>query len=323
MIELPQNLDIDDYGSYADWVELCVLLEPAGSVSAAKIADVVRDAGLIGVAKNDLPRGDENFRDADVFSDEDAAERFALDVLAQIRNRAYLWNNEYPLALIGDRVNRACDNWQDAVTFTSLLLADISRGYPAAGIDMDPRSGFPRLFEKIVEACGRGLFRGRAARFGVPREPGWPIPVRDRIQKLGEGLGLLAQDLEGKVEPTSGDRGLDIAVRLGCGDDGPGTLVFLVQCATGKHWREKRGEPSLADWQDVLLWNAPLVRVVAIPWRLKTTQEYAENYRHFDAVILDRPRLVYGRPDRFLEGDTRTALANWCRGQIQKLPTLA
>ncbi len=322
MIELPRDLAIDDFGSFADWVELCALLEPSGIISAARVADVVRDASLVGIAKSDLPAGDVSFRDSDTLTDEDAAERFTEDVWAQLKMRARISSNSYPLAIEKDRLIRRYQAWHDAAGFTMLLVADLSRLYPDAAISIEPDSGFPRLFEKVVEACGRGLFRGSSARFGVPRDQDWPAQMERRIHTLGERLKLTLESLEGKIQSKVGDRGLDVAVRLSSGDDGPGTVVFLVQCATGKNWRGKRGEPSIPDWQNILQWNAHLLRVVAVPWRFKESREYAENYRHFDAVILDRMRLNCGWPDKFLEPNTKQLIRSWCEKQIKKLPTL-
>lgn len=322
MIELPHDVPINDLASFSDWVELCALLEPAGAVSAAKVADVIRDASLVGTAQSDLPTWDESFRDPDAFTDEEAAERFTEGIWGHLTYRAHISADSYPLAIEKDRVIRRYDSWQHTAGFMMLLVADASRFYPEAAISTEPSSGFPRLFEKVVEACGRGLFGGASVRFGVPRDPDWPRGIVQRINTLGERLSLKAESLEGKVKPISGDRGLDVAVRLSFGDDGPGTVVFLVQCATGKNWKVKRGEPSIAEWQDIFQWNAGLIRAIAVPWRLEAPSEYAQNFRHFDSIILDRMRLVCGCPDRFLDPSTRKLILSWCGKQIKKLPTL-
>jgi hypothetical protein len=95
-----------------------------------------------------------------------------------------------------------------------------------------------------------------------------------------------------------------------------------MQCATGKHWKNKRGEPSFADWNDILQWQAQLVRGVAIPWRLLRPGELVKTYRHFDAVILDRPRLAAGAPDNYITPSTKDAIIGWCDMQFKKLPVL-
>src|SRR5262249_38567337 len=130
----------------------------------------------------------------------------------------------------------------------------------------DSASG--RLFEKVVEASSRGLLRGAVMRFGWPIEPGWPLAINDRIQLLGSGLGLELETLRGKTKKTDKDRGLDVAGRISFGDEGAGTIVLLTQCAAGKHWRKKTGQPALQRWQHLIQWNAHLLRAVAIPWRL-------------------------------------------------------
>jgi hypothetical protein len=315
---------VADLSRFADWIELCVVVEEDGIISFAKFADIVRDAGLIGTSKNDIPIGDESFSDADNLSEEEAGERFAERVWEHLENRSRMLQDGYPLEIHGDRVIRRTASWTDSLCFVFLLIADLSRFYPDAKISTEPRSKFPLLFEKVVEACGRSLLKGASVRFGVPVEHGWPKNIKKRIDILGDRLALLVESLEGgKVKPKDQDRGLDVAARLSFGDDGPGTVVVLTQCATGKHWKKKRGEPSITAWQDILQWNAKLVRAVAVPWRLEGPSEFRENFRHFDgAVIFDRLRLARDNPDRSLNDDAKDSIASWCEAQIKKLPTL-
>lgn len=326
MFDLP-SIDVDDTVRLADWVELCALFESDGVISAADVADAIHDAGLLGGEPDDVFPDESSLVEEGDFSTDDAVERLADAAWEQLRDRATKAGQGYPFDVRGDSLQLNVSSWRAVPAFTMLLLADMSRSYRRLNAEIESESDSGRLFEKVVEAAQRGLLRGSAVRFGWPIEPGWPTPIDDRIGTLGERLGLEVESLQGKTRSNDKDRGLDVAARFSVGDDGPATFILLTQCATGKHWKEKRGEPALSDWRDMLRWDAQLLRAVAVTWRLDARIDrgfhYVRTYRHFDAVILDRPRLVAGTPDRFLEGDVKDQIVRWCEDQVVKLPGLS
>jgi hypothetical protein len=322
MFELPE-LTLDQIARVADWVELCALYEPGG-VSQAAVADVFHDSGMLGTEPSDFFLGDLTYIDQDTFSSDDATEWFAELVWQELANRQRTLNSGYPFATENSVATLSVPSWQDVPAFAMLLIADLSRSYGNVDIRIEPESGDARLFEKIVEAATRGLLRGTSVRFGWPIEPGWEKPIDNRIRQLGDALNLRVENLEGKTRPKDKDRGLDVVARLSFGDDGPGTILVLTQCATGQNWRQKHGEPAIADWRDILRWDGLLVRAVAVPWRLDESFNYVRTHRHFDAaIVLDRPRLLAGCPDRYLAETTQQKIRQWCKTQFAKIPTLS
>jgi len=325
MFDLP-NISVDSIGRFADWMEFCALFQRDGVVSRAKLADVVADCGLFGGTSADLPIGETSYRDSDDFSEDDATERFTDLVFEELQKRQTEEGMGYPFKVERESLNRLTSSWENIPAFAMLLLADISRSYQKIQVEIETNSEFSRLFEKVVESASKGLLRGPCVRFGWPKEPGWPTKINDRISILGEEIGLELEDLTGKTRAKDSDRGLDVVAQLSFGDTDAGTLFLLTQCATGKNWKKKRGEPSLTDWLDIFKWNAPLLRAIAIPWRLyKNTDsgfDRIRTYRHFEALILDRPRLVSGCPDLHLEPSVAVSIRKWCRAQIKKFPKL-
>lgn len=314
-----------DIARFADWVEFCTLIPEAGSVSREDAADIVNDSMLLGNLPGDLYPRDESFDDETAFSPHDDTELLIAQVWRELRLRAEIQKPGYPLTVLEHRVDRRRRDWREVPGFAMLLVMDLSRFYDCETI-VKPNTLVSRLFEKVVEASTQGLLGGTSVRFGVPIEAGWPTPIDDRIRKLGELLSLSVENLEGKTGPKDKDRGLDVVGRLSFGDDGPGTLFLLTQCATGKHWIKKSGEPSKKKWQNILNWNGELMRAIAVPWRLDEDTPPLTNYvrahAHFDALILDRPRLVSGNPDRRLTSEAKGEIAAWCEEQIQKFPRL-
>jgi hypothetical protein len=320
MYDLPQ-ITLDDLERFADWAELCALVDEPGVLSQTDVIDVVHDSGLLSALETDVFPSDVPLRDETQLSVDDSGDRFAETVWEELTSRSRKFKDAYPFTVGPDLLTRRFGAWENCAGYALLLIADISRHY-AAKVSLEPRSKFQFLFEKVVEACAKALFGGTSVRFGWPLENDWPKPINDRIQFFGNRMRLVIELLEGKTKSSDKDRGLDVATRFSLGDDGPGTVIFLTQCATGKHWRKKRGEPSFEDWRDILQWQAKLIRAVAVPWRLDYPQDVISNFRHFDAVIIDRPRLNFGFSDKFLSAEVIAAIVEWCQAQALKFPVL-
>jgi hypothetical protein len=315
----PPPLSLRDFGGFADWLETSAASASTVSISRTDAEDVLRDESLVGTDPRDLFIGDLTYRDQDALSDEDAAGRFVEELWQELIARSQILENSYPFSVTTDTIALRLESWSDNLCYITLLLADIWRAYD---LDYLARPPFPRLFEKLVEASGVGLFRGTSVRFGVPKGDDWPTSIEDRVGRLGDLLRLETENLAGKLGANDGDRGLDVASRLALGDDGPATIVVLTQCATGLHWKRKTGEPSIAEWRDIFRWNAKLVRAVAVPWRL-SARERIEEFRRFDeAMIVDRFRLLAGLPDQHLAAAARDELTSWCRERLAELPRL-
>jgi hypothetical protein len=324
MLDLPASA-LDEVQVLADWVELNCLTSSPGTLSQSDLADVLIDAGL----KGDLPPP--AFTDEDelaltdqTFENRDVAVRFAQDVWRELHLRQQSVGRGYPFRVDGEVFRARPSDWKRVPCFMMLLIADLGRRYSASSDEVqlkaDSKTG--RLFEKIVEASLHGLLRGTVVRFGWPRDKGWPTSINDRIKHLAERLELETENLTGKTHPNEKDRGLDVVAQVRFGDGGAGSLVLLTQCAVGNAWKSKTGEPSLTHWRDIYKWNAQLLRMIAVPWRLSAEYDITRTHRLFEAIVLDRPRLSAGAPDRFLDSSARSDITKWCTGRLSKIPTL-
>lgn len=308
-IGLPdKSLEIGDIGRLADWAELACVTREEQVFSTGDIADAVHNSLLL---QEEAEESDE--------SHWELAERYAEDALVELKRRRRALGEGYPFSF-GKYHAAATGAWGENLSFTALLIADIGRFFSRASVRFDPGSPFPRLFEKIVEASLRSLFRGCSIRFGWPPDPGWPRGIADRVRRLAEEFGLQADNPEKKTEGREKDIGLDVAARLRIGDEGPGSGVLLVQCATGANWKVKQGEPSLSEWARLVDWRSTLVRGVAFPWRRTNEKRIAQWSVRMNAVLFDRLRLMSsGNPDRHLDSSAAGELAEWCHERINEL----
>lgn len=132
-----------------------------------------------------------------------------------------------------------------------------------------------------------------------------------------------AENLDDKVEAADKDIGLDVVGRLKVGGDEFGSVTFLVQCATGRNWESKGAEPSIERWEDLIDWQSKLVRAIAVPWWWAETSDYKRGFRRFNkAVVLDRARILLGRPDDEIANGCKDEMRKWTEAQLEKLPML-
>src|SRR5436305_13242521 len=148
----PPPSSLDDLEAFADWVELCALWGEDGQVSQAQVGDVLRDEGLIGVGSAELFSGDITYLDSSSFSEEDGGEQFSQELWQVLSDRMALLGDLYPFRVDDASFGRLA-GWAEAVSYSTLLLADACRAYALGSIAFPP---FPRLFEKMVEASEKG-----------------------------------------------------------------------------------------------------------------------------------------------------------------------
>jgi hypothetical protein len=310
-IALPdKDLSLEDNERLTDWIELRVLSGRDSAVSLEEFADELHDS---------LQLEADKFEAAELTPQELAASRIE-DAFTNARRRRLLVGNGYPFLAKRNEI-RKTKNWSKNLCFTTLLLADIGRFYRNVKTDYAQDPTFCRLFEIIVQACLCQVLGGKSVRFGWPREPDWPTSISDRIHRLAEEMGLVADSPEEKTDPADKDKGLDVATRFSLGDEGPGSLVVLTQCATGRNFQAKENEPPLDVWKSLLRWEARIVRGVAFPWRRDVDErKFGRLALKFEAVFFDRMRLFSrGNPDAHLPDSCRVEIEDWCRLRISEI----
>lgn len=318
MIDLPTN-NQDDVRVLADWVELATSCDDAPT-SLYVVADALRSSGVAGTPRVDNFVGEFREEYEGTLADEEGAERRAQTVWDELHARSAVWREAYPYTVDHDTI-RLPQTWRESPAYHMLLILDISRRYPSGWIT--PDFEITRLFEKIVQAAKGRLLGGSVSRFGWPIEYGWPTDIQGRVATLAEELGLRVGNLEPSLFPADSDRGLDVAGLVAINGSSIGTAAILTQCATGQNWKDKTGEPSIEDWQDILDWSAKLVKGFAVPWRLDESWDYRRVHRRFNgAIVLDRPRLIALRPDEALPQQTRDLIVAWCEPRLIDFPRL-
>jgi hypothetical protein len=320
LLGLPPGCSADDVERLADWVEASALAD-SHVVSKAQIMEELQAHGLV------LPQGESFGEDEDELGTDldevpsDALERLADDIIGACQQRLTTLGVGYPFVLGPDMITINSLGAHDSYAF--LLVADLGHHYPSLKDSLTPDADSGRLMEKVVEAATKGLF-GKSQRFGWPKEPQWPTGIDERVRRLADELGVLVDSLEGKTDPADNDRTLDVVGMFAIGDSYEASLTVLVQCAAGQNWKSKLGDPSASAWDNLLQWKSPIIRAVALPWRLggrRGDWSYGRIYSLSNgAMVLDRPRLLAGNPDLHLDPAIRSEVTKWWADAIEKIP---
>ena len=211
--------------------------------------------------------------------------------------------------------------WEDDILRSFLVLLSALRIYPEwAGAHRQYwRQG--ELFERVVEQICPALLPG----WTVYRT-GWVSSDTKDISSIVESLCARifvkgAPDIRDWLEPDEKDGGLDIVCYRSFDDEREALPLFLLQCASGKNWREKIDTPSASRWQKLL--NAavsPSTGIVA-PFVIEDKELRIAGLTG-QVVVFDRLRLLSAaqRHSVALVGDLLGDLVEWMRPRVEDLP---
>lgn len=128
MIDPPSLLD--DMDVMADWAELSALTSDVGQVSRDAFGETLDRASYLGLQDGGLSPGELDWRDEDVFTPDDASERFTEDLWARLEARRRFISTRskaaFPFQLDETYLSKHA-GWDDRPAYTMLLLLDHGR----------------------------------------------------------------------------------------------------------------------------------------------------------------------------------------------------
>jgi len=273
---------------HADWLELCALRLPAGSVS---IREFIRDLGISDTTDAITEEEDE----AGHQTDADRCESIAESAFGELDDRHRDCGHQgaaYPFQVMPQVLERT-DGTEGTVYRFLALLSCFGRSAGPPGTDG------ARLFEDICVKAAKAYFGGdlneaEAFAFGFPRRvlpPSFKKAVDDLCRRMGEGVCHRRNRTE---LPSRKDAKLDIVAWRDFHDRRRGKLIGFGQCATGQNWKEKLTElPATNDWCTYWLDDRPAVwpiRLFFVPHRVAE-----KNWLHtcvYGGILFDRCRIA-------------------------------
>jgi|ERR1035441_906042 hypothetical protein len=292
-----------DLSIFTDWLEGSVLFGRDDSLSIAEIKDTLTDEHI--------------------YEDQDKASEFLTDVWTEIRRRKVALGNSYPIACQPTKLARTAA-WRDAPAYAFCLLLSYSDRYPewrkSFGNDFTEQG---LLFERVTE-----LALNNELSEWTSHSTGWSRTQTAQIKDSVETVRGLLNEKEGRIDlipdlNTIKDAGLDIVLWRPFPDSRNGCPLYLVQCASGANWEEKRTQPEINLWRTMIEFAAIPKRALAIPYAI-SDDEFWISCRRMDGMLLDRLRLLSGgrRSARWLTQDVNRRVVAWMRPRVKDLPTM-
>lgn len=255
----------------ADWVEASLLFK-APVISKMDVWDTLIDASI--------------------YDDQAFAARFVEIIWNELTKRTQWIGKHCPFVIGANTVSRV-KTWREAVghsftIFLTCLQTYSSDDYPALhpADENHYRYLFECFSEESLALLGWDTYRTGWAS-GIAN-PAFSTIVQQVAHTMNESwTNSDAID----AFHSAKEQGLDLLIHQPFSDKRVGKPYFLLQCASGKNWREKLDTPKLSVWSQLIQFTIPPRRGLCCPIainddKLKTTSIESEGF------IVDRYRLL-------------------------------
>lgn len=286
----------------ADWIEGCITFDDE-VLSQSDIVDVLLEDGI--------------------YDSQDFAKTRVGDAYLELKRRSHILGEVCPFSVHGLNVNRL-RQWQETPSYSFCLMLSLQVSY---------RDRFKKLKPDYSE---QGILFERLTSESLSRL-GWKVhltgwskkataSIRNRLEALSEHLGEPSRtEAIGRwTAKNAKDGGLDIACYVPFADGWSGRPLYLVQCASGDDWEEKRHTPNLRLWDKLLDMATAPSRGLSIPFALSMEDfRKAANYEHL-ALLLDRHRIcapVEGTDGKWMSKSLLEDLNKWTNAHLKALLT--
>lgn len=256
-----------------------------------------------------------------IYRQQDFALEMVQNAWGQLERRQRWAGRGTAVEVTGPRL-KPRDTWSEYPAHSFCLALAYSQWYPQwrdqFGRDSTQQGD---LFEMLTkEALERILPNWLVHRTGWT--PGSPVRLAeaaaDVASRLGEELGDLA--IWGGTQAH--EEGLDLLCYRSLEDERAGVPVFLVQCASGKNWRDKLKTPDLEIWTKIVVFASRPKKAFSMPFALSNSTEFKRNCARVDGLLLDRCRLLSaGRTNpNWVSTNLKAEIVAWLEPRIAQLP---
>lgn len=289
----------------ADWLEASVLFS-GDRVTKPEISDLLADVSI--------------------FADKAAATTFIDDVWSTLRSRRHQLNGGGPFDFDYQDMHLDVASWEEApANAFCLFLSYEAPKQPTARRSRPPKEKSyteqGELFERLVAAACTELWPS----WQVHRT-GWSKANAQQLSKVVEGVARVLAGNVGNIGRwnTKGakEQGLDLIWYRAFRDQRGCFPAFLVQCASGRHFKAKLHEPKEGIWEDLvsLVPRSLPRKAFATPFSFGKT-EFERYAIEGKCLLLDRLRLlsVVQIQPNWVTADLAKDLLTWLRPRVAEL----
>ena len=241
------------------------------------------------------------------------------DAWSELRKRERWVGGGYPFKFKYSRIIRSGD-WRETPAYSFCVLLSLVFCYDSWSTDVgDGYVEQGEIFELVTKESLETQFTGWNF-----VQTGWSRNNAVKLAEVVEGVRSKLGELPGQMEPWADSRaneaGLDLLCYKAFSDDRIGVPVYLLQCASGKNWKDKRHTPDLKIWTKVIQFAATPRKAFAIPFAL-SDESFQESCNLVDGLLLDRCRLFPDElsKEEWLSTDLRRRLIEWITPRVKSL----
>lgn len=255
-----------------------------------------------------------------IYEKSDMAFDIVSDAWTEFRRRQSYIPSGTPFSIVGQRITREKDWTQvpahgfcvllSLVTYYSGWAEQFKEGYNAQG----------KLFEELIKESLSSQFSNWNVNL-----TGWsktsPNKLNDIVQKIAGDLGESIGEVKKWTSDSANDEGLDLYMYRPYSDNRIGIPLYLMQCASGSNWKDKRKTPDLDIWNKIITFAAKPNRAFAIPYAL-LDDEFILHCGKVNGMLIDRYRILSAVlfKKRWVSSQLKSEVVKWCEPRIAKLP---
>ena len=253
-----------------DWIEGSVLFDNE-DISKIDVVDILREE--------------------EVYDDSDMAMQLVDSAWNELKRRLKWIGGEGPFSFFSQTMKSEC-SWKESPAHSFCILLSMPQCYDgwSTSLNKADYSEQGKLFESLTKASIENQFSDWEV-----YQTGWSrtniVKFSEVVDEIADRLGEIKGNIEPWANPDRKDGGLDLLCYRPFLDNRGGVPVYLMQCASGKHWSDKLHTPELKVWTKIIEFMAKPRKALAIPFTL-IDNEFKAQCNRVDGMLLDRYRIL-------------------------------
>ena len=260
-------------------------------------------------------------KEEEFYDDPDVAMELVNDAWNELKDRLVWIGGKGPFSFFSQRIKSEC-SWQENPAHSFCIFLSMPQCYDDWSTALRPGdyNEQAQLFEELTKVSIEHQFSDWEV-----YQTGWsrtkPVKLSSIVDEIANRLGEIKGELQPWVHPDKKDGGLDLLLCYQPFLDNRGGIpVYLVQCASGKHWKDKLYTPDLKIWTKIINFMATPRKAFAIPFALPD-KEFRARCNQVDGMLLDRYRILAAgnHNTEWISDSLKTAIIDWITPRFQKL----
>ena len=173
------------------------------------------------------------------------------------------------------------------------------------------------LFELVTKAAMEVRFTGwQFLHTGWSRDNSSKLP--DVVDKISSHVNEPIGSVEEYASAQANEAGVDLVWHLPFADRRGGDPVYLAQCASGKNWIDKVGEPNVEQWIRIVKFPTAPNKAFSLPFSLSEGDLRLQTTRA-RGLLLDRYRLLAHdvSEEEWVPEVLRQELIDWLKPRVE------